>query len=54
MGKDGIMEEIIEHYGEGLLQLIGGAGMLALARGLLMPQGVWHLWIEAYLQGIAG
>ena len=48
------METIMEHYGVSLLQLLGGAGVLAIIWLLLQPGDSVYLWIEQYLYGIAG
>ena len=48
------MESIMEHYGVGLLQLLGGAGVLALVGTLLQPGGCIQVWIGQYLYEIAG
>ena len=48
------MEHIMEHYGIGMLQLLGGAGVLAIVRALLLSGGSIQIWIEQYLYEIAG
>lgn len=46
------MEDIIEQYGAGLLQMIGGVGVLFLYGAMMQPKGVWYEIVQAYMSGI--
>lgn len=48
------MDAVMEHYGAGLLQLLGGVGMFAIIGAFLQSGGSVYLWIVQYLHGIAG
>lgn len=48
------MEEIIEQYGAGLLQMLGGVGMLALFAACMQPGGVLQTIVLQYMNGICG
>lgn len=48
------MEEIIEQYGTGLLQMLGGIGTLALVAALLQPGGLLQRILLQYMDRICG
>lgn len=48
------MEDIIEVYGEGLLQILGGACAMALFYGLFAEGGVILEIVQQYMTGICG
>ena len=48
------MEDIIEHYGASLLQMLGGIGVLGLYVGMMQQGGVLHEIVQAYMSGICG
>lgn len=48
------MEEIIEQYGAGLLQMLGGIGTLALFAAFLRPGGLLQIILLQYMNGICG
>lgn len=48
------MEEVIEQYGAGLLQMLGGMGLLALFAAGMRPGGVLQTIVLQYMNGICG
>lgn len=48
------MEHIMEQYGSVLLQLAGGAGMLALFGAIFRPGGMLAVILQQYMSGICG
>lgn len=48
------MEAMIEQYGIGLLQILGGMGMLALLKEIIQPGGILYIILLQYMDGICG
>lgn len=48
------MEDIIEAYGSGLLQILGGVCAMALFAGLFADGGVILEIVQQYMTGICG
>lgn len=48
------MEDIMEQYGVGLLQMLGGMGILTLIGKMMQPGGVLNMVLLQYLDGICG
>lgn len=48
------MEDILEQYGVGLLQIFGGMGALALLSALVQPGGTVYVILMQYMGGICG
>lgn len=48
------MEEIIEHYGSGLLQMLGGVAALTLWVKLFCEDGIFKQVCLQYMSGICG
>lgn len=48
------MEHVMEQYGEALLQIAGGAGMLMLFESMLRPEGALNRILQMYFNGICG
>lgn len=48
------MEDIIEAYGSGLLQIAGGVCAMALFAGLFADNGVILEIVQQYMVGICG
>ncbi len=48
------MAEIMEQYGSVLLQIAGGAGMMALIWRLFAPDGALYNVLLAFMQSICG
>ena len=48
------MEKVIEQYGVGLLQIIGGIGAFGILSTLIQPQGIVYVILMQYLAGISG
>lgn len=46
------MEDMIQHYGAGLLQMLSGVGVLFLYRVMMQPGGAWYEIVQAYMSGI--
>ena len=49
-----MMREIFEHYGSGLIQLIGGVLIFAIWRSLFTPAGGLYQICLQYLNAICG
>lgn len=48
------MEKIIEHFGLGLLAVLGTAGMFAIYISCTQPGGVLYTAVLNYMNGICG
>ena len=48
------MEEVMEQYGTGLLQMLGGLGVMALFWNMLQPGGAVQMLVQQYMNGICG
>ena len=48
------MEDILEQYGVGLLQIFGGMGALALLSTLVQTRGPVYVILMQYMGGICG
>lgn len=53
-GKGNTMEDIIEQYGAGLLQMLGGIGMLAVLGKMMQTGGLLSVLLLQYMKGICG
>lgn len=48
------MEDIMEQYGIGLLQMLGGIGMLAVFGRMMQAGGILPMLLLQYMLGICG
>lgn len=48
------MGEIIEEYGAGLLQMLGGIGVWGIFQAFMQQNGVLYEIVLAYMTGICG
>lgn len=53
-GKGNAMEDIMEQYGAGLLQMLGGIGMLAVFGKMMQAGGMLSMFLLHYMKGICG